>query len=71
MHGVVVFGHIHESYGVGQIGECLCMNLGGMGPPAAHPRAGWVCGTDAVVLRCDNREDQCITIAGAAVSLDV
>ncbi len=51
MHGVAVFGHIHESSGVGRIGECLCMNLGGMGPPAAHPRAGWVFGTDAVVLR--------------------
>ena len=51
MHGVAVFGHIHESSGVDLIGECLCMNLGGMGPPAAHPRAGWVFGTDAVVLR--------------------
>ena len=51
MNGVAVFGHIHESFGVGRIGECLCMNLGGMGPPAAHPRAGWVHGVDAVVLR--------------------
>ena len=51
MHGVAVFGHIHESFGVGLIGDCLCMNLGGMGPPAAHPRAGWVFGTESVVLR--------------------
>ena len=51
MSGAAVFGHIHESFGVGTIGECLCMNLGGMGPPMAHPRAGWVHGTDAVVLR--------------------
>lgn len=51
LNGVAVFGHIHESHGVGKIEECLCMNLGGMGPPMAHPRAGWVHGTDAVVLR--------------------
>jgi len=51
MNGVALFGHIHESHGVGRIGDCLCMNMGGMGPPAAHPRAGWVHGTDAVVLR--------------------
>jgi hypothetical protein len=51
MNGVAVFGHIHEAHGVGQIGECLCLNPGGLGPPMAHPRAGWVFGTDAVVLK--------------------
>jgi Icc-related predicted phosphoesterase len=51
MVGVAVFGHIHEAHGVGRIGDCLCMNAGGLGPPAAHPRAGWVYGTEAVVLK--------------------
>jgi Icc-related predicted phosphoesterase len=59
MHGVAVFGHIHEAHGVGQIGECLCLNPGGLGPPMAHPRAGWVFGTDAVVLKdLRNEEEQ-------------
>lgn len=51
LNGVALFGHIHESFGVGQIGNCLCLNPGGLGPPMAHPRAGWVFGTDAVVLK--------------------
>lgn len=49
--GVAVFGHIHEAHGVGRIGDCLCLNAGGLGPPAAYPRAGWVYGLDAVVLK--------------------
>ena len=49
--GVAAFGHIHEAHGVGQIGDCLCINPGGLGPPMAHPRAGWIFGTDAVVLK--------------------
>jgi hypothetical protein len=60
VQGVAVFGHIHESFGVGKIADCLCMNLVGMGPPMAHPRAGWVYGTDAVVLRdVTTGKDQC------------
>lgn len=60
MKGVAIFGHIHEAYGVGQIGECLCLNAGGLGPPMAHPRAGWVHGTDAVVLKdLQNGEETC------------
>ena len=51
MSGVAVFGHIHEAHGVGQVGNCLVINPGGLGPPMAHPRAGWVYGTDAVVLK--------------------
>ena len=51
LHGVGLFGHIHEAHGVGQINECLCLNPGGLGPPMGHPRAGWVFGTDAVVLK--------------------
>ena len=51
LNGVAVFGHIHEASGVGQIGSCLAMNPGGLGPPMAHPRAGWIYGTDAVVLK--------------------
>ena len=72
VRGVAVFGHIHESFGVGQIADCLCMNLGGMGPPAAHPRAGWIYGTDAVVLRdVTTGKDQCAERpTGATVSLD-
>ncbi len=49
--GVGIFGHIHEAYGVGQVKDCLCINPGGLGPPMGHPRAGWVFGTDAVVLK--------------------
>ena len=73
LHGTAIFGHIHESFGVGQIGECLCMNLGGMGPPAAHPRAGWLYGTDAVVLRdvTTGKDQYAERHAGAAASLDV
>ena len=60
MKGVAIFGHIHEAHGVGQIGECLCLNAGGLGPPMAHPRAGWVHGTDAVVLKdLRNGEETC------------
>ena len=49
--GVAAFGHIHESFGVGQIEDCLCINPGGLGPPMAHPRAGWIFGTEAVMLK--------------------
>ena len=60
MRGVAVFGHIHEAYGVGQIANCLCLNAGGLGPPMAHPRAGWVHGIDAVVLKdLRNGEETC------------
>ncbi len=51
VHGVAAFGHIHESSGVGRIGDCLCINPGGLGPPMAHPRAGWIEGVDRVVLK--------------------
>ena len=51
MHGVAAFGHIHEAHGVGQIGDCLCINPGGLGPPMAHPRVGWIEGTDSVMLK--------------------
>ena len=50
-HGVAAFGHIHEAHGVGVIGSCLCINPGGLGPPMAHPRAGWIFGTEAVMLK--------------------
>ena len=51
MDGVAAFGHIHEAHGVGQIGNCLCINPGGLGPPMAHPRAGWIEGRDSVMLK--------------------
>ena len=51
MDGVAAFGHIHEAHGVGQIGRCLCINPGGLGPPMAHPRAGWIEGKDFVMLK--------------------
>ena len=51
LDGVAVFGHIHEAHGVGVLGDCLAINPGGLGPPMAHPRAGWIYGTEAVVLK--------------------
>ena len=47
---VMVCGHIHESAGVVQIGECLCMNVGALGAPFPRVQVGFVEGFDRVVL---------------------
>jgi Icc-related predicted phosphoesterase len=47
--GVLVCGHIHESFGFARIGDCLCMNVGGIGHPFGRPQVGFVFGTDEVV----------------------
>ncbi|MBI2898951.1 MAG: metallophosphoesterase family protein [Planctomycetes bacterium] len=44
--GVLVCGHIHEAPGFARIGECLCMNVGGLGPPYGRPQVGFVRGMD-------------------------
>lgn len=41
-HGVLVCGHIHESPGVIQINDCLCLNAGGLGEPFGSARVGFV-----------------------------
>ncbi len=46
--GVLVCGHIHESYGVAQVADCLCLNAGGLGRPFGRAQVGFVEGLDAV-----------------------
>lgn len=40
--GVLVCGHIHEAPGVWRLGDCLCLNAGGLGAPFAKPQVGFV-----------------------------
>lgn len=40
--GVLVCGHIHEAPGVFRLGNCLCLNAGGLGAPFAKPQVGFV-----------------------------
>jgi Icc-related predicted phosphoesterase len=40
--GFLVCGHIHESSGAVQIGNCLCMNVGGLGLPYGRPQVGFI-----------------------------
>jgi Icc-related predicted phosphoesterase len=40
--GVLVCGHIHESPGAEMIGECLCVNVGGLGAPFGRAQVGFV-----------------------------
>ena len=44
MHGVLVCGHIHESFGLTQINNCMCMNPGGLGEPFGAARVGFLRG---------------------------
>ncbi|MCB9778950.1 MAG: metallophosphoesterase family protein [Alphaproteobacteria bacterium] len=48
-HGVMLCGHIHESPGMVRIGDCLCMNVGGLGYPYEAARVGFVQGLDRLV----------------------
>jgi len=47
-HGVMVFGHIHESGGVDRVGDCLCLNAGGLGHPHGAAQVGFVEGRDKI-----------------------
>ena len=47
-HGVLVCGHIHEAAGVERIGDCLCLNVGGLGRPHGKTGVGLVEGIDRV-----------------------
>lgn len=40
--GFLVCGHIHESPGAVQLGDCLCMNVGGLGRPFGVPQVGYI-----------------------------
>jgi Icc-related predicted phosphoesterase len=40
--GVLVCGHIHESGGVLRLGDCLCVNAGGLGAPFEADQVGFV-----------------------------
>lgn len=48
--GVLVCGHIHEAGGVFRLGDCLCLNAGGLGRPYGADRVGFIEGTDAVIF---------------------
>jgi hypothetical protein len=39
---VYVCGHIHESPGAEQLGNALCMNVGGLGEPYGRPQVGFI-----------------------------
>lgn len=40
--GFLVCGHIHESPSAVQIGNCLCLNVGGLGHPFGRPQLGFI-----------------------------
>jgi Icc-related predicted phosphoesterase len=40
--GVLVCGHIHESPSAEQLGNCLCLNVGGLGAPYGRAQVGFV-----------------------------
>lgn len=40
--GFLVCGHIHESPGAEQVGECLCLNVGGLGRPFGEAQVGYI-----------------------------
>lgn len=40
--GVLVCGHIHESPGACRLGDCLCLNAGGLGRPYGRAQVGYV-----------------------------
>ena len=40
--GFLVCGHIHESAGAVQLGDCLCLNVGGLGLPYGRPQVGFI-----------------------------
>ncbi len=44
--GVLVCGHIHEAPGVERLGDCLCVNAGGLGEPFGAPRVAFVEGLE-------------------------
>ncbi len=48
-HGVLVCGHIHEAPGMVRLGDCLCMNVGGLGAPFGRTRVGYLRGLDELV----------------------
>lgn len=44
----MVCGHIHEAPGVHRLGDCLCLNAGGLGAPHGRTQAGWIEGTQRI-----------------------
>ena len=46
--GVLVCGHIHESYGVAQVADCLMLNAGGLGRPFGRTQVGFIIDRDTV-----------------------
>jgi Icc-related predicted phosphoesterase len=59
--GVLVCGHIHEAPGVFRIGDCLAMNVGGLGVPFGRAQVGFVHGVDRV--------EHCDLLSGKVLSL--
>lgn len=47
--GVMVCGHIHESPGAAQLGDCLVLNAGGLGEPFGKAQVAFVEGPDRVI----------------------
>jgi len=63
---VLVCGHIHEAAGVFQLGDCICLNAGGLGMPFGRAQVGFVQGTRKVWLEDLERGDQVQLVRGAA-----
>jgi len=40
--GFLVCGHIHEAAGATQLGQCLCLNAGGLGRPFGKTQVGYI-----------------------------
>lgn len=49
-HGALVCGHIHESPGVFNLGDCLAVNAGGLGHPFGKARVAYLGGARAAVV---------------------
>lgn len=48
--GALVCGHIHEAPGLMQLGDCLVMNVGGLGEPHGRAQVGYLGGSDEALL---------------------
>jgi Icc-related predicted phosphoesterase len=40
--GILVCGHIHEAPSACLLGDCLCLNVGGLGRPFGRPQVGFI-----------------------------
>ena len=54
--GILVCGHIHEAPGMARVGECLCLNAGGLGAPFGRTQVGFVRGLDHLIYEDLDRD---------------